>query len=190
VAVAILAGLTALGISTAGTVLAAVGAILAAYGLYSLMEQIEGIARNWNDCPDERDYLIGQLLGETLGGLLGGAAGKAAAKAARNPNIRKRVKDFWQDETGGGPNPFDNGGQKPPVRTEPENLREQLTMEEAKAGAGTEVMRGTKCGDPKFQDPGWTKMQHVHRNPDGTNTTVHYMKNTITGETTQFKYKN
>jgi hypothetical protein len=39
VAVAILAGLTALGISTAGTVLAAVGAILAAYGLYSLMRK-------------------------------------------------------------------------------------------------------------------------------------------------------
>jgi YD repeat-containing protein len=48
VAAAIIAGLTALGISTAGTVLAAVGAILAAYGLYT------------SDTPQVTDMLMSQ----------------------------------------------------------------------------------------------------------------------------------
>src|SRR5262249_19948132 len=89
VAAAILAGLSAVGISTGGTAFAAIGAILTAYGLYSLLEQIESIARNWNDCPDERDYQLGQLVGEALGSLLGGAAAKAATREVRPAGARR-----------------------------------------------------------------------------------------------------
>jgi hypothetical protein len=69
-------------------------------------------------------------------------------------------------------------------------LSEQLTMQEAKAGAGSQIMEGTKFGDPKFQGSGWQKMQHIHELPGGKEINVHYMKNVETGETTQFKFKN
>ena len=67
-------------------------------------------------------------------------------------------------------------------------LTEMLVMNEAVAGAGSVIMRGP-FGDSLYQAAGWVKMQHVHINPDGTKTVVHYMKNTITGATEQFKFK-
>lgn len=73
------------------------------------------------------------------------------------------------------------------VRTEARNLAEQLTMSEAKAGAGTQIMQG------KIKDAtraGWAKMQHVHTNPDGTNIVIHYWQEIKTGVTEGFKFKN
>lgn len=79
------------------------------------------------------------------------------------------------------------GGEGGAVRTEARSLAEHLTMSEAKAGAGTEIMQG------KIKDAtraGWAKMQHVHVNPDGTNIVIHYWKNIETGVTEFFKFKN
>ncbi|HEY1603621.1 MAG TPA: polymorphic toxin-type HINT domain-containing protein, partial [Pirellulales bacterium] len=70
----------------------------------------------------------------------------------------------------------------------PANLAEQLTMQDAQAGGGTVIMAGP-FGDPLYQGPGWVKMQVVHYSPDGTAIVVHYMKNTTTGVTSQFKFK-
>lgn len=36
---------------------------------------------------------------------------------------------------------------------------------------------------------GWGKMQYVHKNPDGSNTVIHYWKETATGIVEGFKFK-
>jgi RHS repeat-associated protein len=46
VAIGVLAGLSALGVATGGTVIAAASAILTAYGLYTLKEEMSGLFRN------------------------------------------------------------------------------------------------------------------------------------------------
>lgn len=81
------------------------------------------------------------------------------------------------------------GGAKAAVRTEPANLSEQLTMEEAKSGAGEEIMKG-KIKDPKYPADKWAKMSHTHENPDGSIVEVHYWKNRSTGATEGYKFKN
>jgi len=63
----------------------------------------------------------------------------------------------------------------------PRNLREQLTMDEARAGAGRQVP--LQMRDPRAPaSQGWVKMEH---NSNGT--TVHYLRNTRTGQTMDFK---
>jgi hypothetical protein len=70
----------------------------------------------------------------------------------------------------------------------PRNALERDAMHWAMEGQGTQIMKDTRWGDPRFQDPGWIKMQYVLHTDQG-NITVHYMKNTITGHMTQFKFK-
>jgi hypothetical protein len=74
------------------------------------------------------------------------------------------------------------------VRTEPRNLAEKLTLDEAAGGAGTRIMKG-KIKDPKYPENLWAKMQHVHQHPDGTQTVVHYWENLETGLRHGFKFK-
>lgn len=81
-------------------------------------------------------------------------------------------------------NKYDSKGNL--IKTNPSNLSEQLTLQEAKSGRGSPIMKG-KINDPNFQ--GWEKMQHVHVNPDGTRTVVHYWRNPTTGEVKFFKFK-
>lgn len=71
-------------------------------------------------------------------------------------------------------------------RTYPNNLEEQLTLEEARNGQGREIMKG-QTNDPEWY--GWQKMQHIHKTPTGDNITIHFWKNPITGEVTGFKFK-
>jgi len=73
-------------------------------------------------------------------------------------------------------------------RTKPINLKEQIAMQEAKAGAGKEIIPANKIGDPRFAGGDWAKFEFVHRAPDGTNYTIHYMKNLRTGEMVDFKF--
>ncbi|QVL30274.1 hypothetical protein KIH39_15590 [Telmatocola sphagniphila] len=70
----------------------------------------------------------------------------------------------------------------------PENLAEQLIMEDAFEDGGQVIMKGP-FGDPLYQAPGWVKKQITHTLPDGTKIVVHYMHNTITGEIAQVKFK-
>jgi RHS repeat-associated protein len=73
------------------------------------------------------------------------------------------------------------------VRKDPANLAEQLALGEAQGGAGSRIMEG-KIGDPAYPENQWAKMQHVHQNPDGTNTVIHYWENLESGETHGFKF--
>ena len=70
-------------------------------------------------------------------------------------------------------------------RRTPNNLGEKLSMDEAMGGAGKKIMDG--LNDPKFK--GMEKWQHVHRNPDGTNTVIHYVRDPATGNLLDFKFK-
>jgi|LakMenE01Jun11ns_1017448.scaffolds.fasta_scaffold9626676_2 hypothetical protein len=77
---------------------------------------------------------------------------------------------------------------KPQERTEPENLSEQLTLEEAKAGAGRRIMEDS-IKDPNYPKEEWKKMQHIHENPDRTQVEIHYWELIKTGERSGFKFK-
>ncbi len=73
------------------------------------------------------------------------------------------------------------------VRTEPKNLAEQLTMQEAQSGQGRPIMEG-KIKDPNWQ--GWQKMQHSHLDLNtNKNITIHYWHNPKTNVNTGFKFK-
>ena len=74
------------------------------------------------------------------------------------------------------------------MRTEPHNLAEKLTLDEAKAGAGKRIMQG-KIKDPSYPEDAWAKMQHVHEHPGGTTTVVHYWQDLKTGARKGFKFK-
>jgi hypothetical protein len=75
-------------------------------------------------------------------------------------------------------------------RTAAINLKEQLAMQEAKAGAGDIIVPASRIGDPRFAGGQWAKFQHVHRAPDGTNYTIHYMKNLQTSQIVDCKFVN
>ncbi len=77
----------------------------------------------------------------------------------------------------------------PGVRTEAQNLAEQLTMKEAQAGSGERIMQG-KINDPLFPEDEWAKMQHVHTTPDGENIVIHYWERIEDAFRTGFKFKN
>jgi len=76
------------------------------------------------------------------------------------------------------------------ARTEPKDLEEQLTLEEAQGGAGESFMKG-KLKDKKYDEKTGThdKMRHNHDHGDGTSTEVHYDKNRATGEGSNYKIK-
>ena len=72
-------------------------------------------------------------------------------------------------------------------RRSPSTLSEQLVLEEAKSGAGIRIMDKTSLGDTRYQ--GMYKMQHVHYNPNGTKTVIHYIVDPNTGAKMDFKFK-
>ena len=76
---------------------------------------------------------------------------------------------------------------KTATRTEPKNLREKLSMDEAKSGSGKKIMEG-KINDKNYKDT-HDKMSHVHEHPGGAQTEVHYWKNKTNSETTGYKFK-
>jgi hypothetical protein len=73
------------------------------------------------------------------------------------------------------------------VWTEPQTIAEQAAMDAARSGEGKISMRGP-FGDPKYKNPGWEKWKYGTTTADGNKIEIHYMKNTITGQTDQFKF--
>jgi Pretoxin HINT domain len=76
-------------------------------------------------------------------------------------------------------------------RTVANNLNEQLAMKAIKADPtlGSVVMLGDMT-DPRWT--GWSKMQYVHRSPDGTNITIHFVgkiENGVLKSVDDFKFK-
>jgi len=74
------------------------------------------------------------------------------------------------------------------VRAEARDLAEQLTLSEAKTGAGQRIMQG-QINDPNFPGDAWAKMQHVHQTPGGQNIVIHYWERLIDNVRTGFKFK-
>ena len=73
------------------------------------------------------------------------------------------------------------------VRTEPKNLAEQLTMQEAQSGQGRPIMQD-RIKDPNWQ--GWQKIEHYHLDLNtNKNITIHYWHNPRTNVNTGFKFK-
>lgn len=68
------------------------------------------------------------------------------------------------------------------------DLAEQLTLAEARAGAGRRIMAG-RIKDPRYPEARWSRMQHIHRNPDGTKVVIHYWLDRLTRRRTGFKLK-
>ena len=75
------------------------------------------------------------------------------------------------------------------VRTRARNLSEKLTMDEARGGAGVEIMAG-RIKDPRYPTERWAKMSHTHRHTSESQTEVHYWKNRETGATEGYKFVN
>lgn len=78
---------------------------------------------------------------------------------------------------------------KKSVRTEPVDLEEQLTLEEALGGSGEDIMKG-KIKDPNYPPTEWQKKEHSHEHPNGSTTTIHYWENALKGIREGFKFKN
>jgi hypothetical protein len=68
------------------------------------------------------------------------------------------------------------------------NRGEQLTLEEAEAGAGERIMEG-RINDQAYPEDEWAKMSHVHEYPDGSKTEIHYWEHLETGTREGFKFK-
>ena len=80
-----------------------------------------------------------------------------------------------------------NGSKGSTGRTTPQNLTEQLAMEQAKSnpGAGTEVPLKKGMTDPRWPaSDGWVKMS---QNVNGVE--IHYVRNVNTGAVDDFKFK-
>jgi len=73
------------------------------------------------------------------------------------------------------------------VWTSPQTLSERIALQAALSGEGEIAMKGP-FGDPKYQGEGWVKMQYVTHTADGNKIEIHYMRNTVTGQTDQFKF--
>lgn len=128
--------------------------------------------------PYDAGQRNGKLAFRALG-FLGGAG--LAGLAARAPKLFKLLTGRRK------PRAADNVTEKV-VRTEPRNLSEKLTLDEAKGGAGRRIMQG-KIKDAKYPEDVWAKMQHVHEHPGGAMTIIHYWENIETGAREGFKFK-
>lgn len=73
-------------------------------------------------------------------------------------------------------------------RTDPQNLWEQLALDEAKSGSGREIGKG-KWKDPRYPEDDWAKKSHYHAHPDGSSSEIHWWENRHTGETHGYKFK-
>lgn len=60
--------------------------------------------------------------------------------------------------------------------TEPQTLNEQMARQAAGSGEGRVIMDGP-FGDPRFQEPGWQKMEYKTYTADGNKIEIHYMRN-------------
>ena len=77
-------------------------------------------------------------------------------------------------------------------RTEPQDLSEQLTLEDAKAGGGKEIdPKKLPIKDSRYPKEDGAKKVVAHERPDeNSNIEIHYWENRHTGEGHGFKFKN
>lgn len=69
-------------------------------------------------------------------------------------------------------------------------IQEQMTMNAAKNGAGRQIMSAKPMADPRYAGQGYQKWEYTTRAASGNKTSVHYMKDSKTNFTWDFKFKN
>jgi RHS repeat-associated protein len=114
------------------------------------------------------------------------AADKAKQELAQK--LEKEAAEKLEKEVEKGAKDLLDDAAREGVRTAPRNLTEKLTLDEARGGAGKRIMQG-RINDPKYPEGLWAKMQHVHEQPDGSQTVIHYWENIQTGAREGFKFK-
>jgi len=78
---------------------------------------------------------------------------------------------------------------KKDVRTEPKDLAEQLTLEEAKVNLGKNLKGlAGKIKDPRYPEDLWKKKGYTHKNPDGKTIEIHYWEEILTEARHGFKF--
>jgi hypothetical protein len=125
----------------------------------------------------------------TLGASTAAVAGGVVAIGAGTAGVTGSLvylSEAAETPVSGGDESQEVPSEKP--RTEPRDLAEELTLDEATAGAGKRIMQG-EIDDPMYPEDIWAKMQHVHENPDGTKIVIHYWENLQTGAREGFKFK-
>ncbi|MFH1334108.1 MAG: hypothetical protein ABIH77_02225, partial [Pseudomonadota bacterium] len=118
-------------------------------------------------------YRLGHFFGGGAVAYLGGEAGfavKELSTSLRTAEIADRIVKS--------------------VRTEPNNLSEKLALDEAKAGAGKEIMKG-RINDPAYSSEEFSKIAHYHSPLDSEQSSIeiHYWRNNSTGEQFGYKFK-
>ncbi len=78
--------------------------------------------------------------------------------------------------------------EKKEVRTKPQNLPEQLTLEEAQGGAGKRIMEN-EINDPRYPKNEWEKKQHTHTTVDDVEIEIHYWEHIPSQDKHGFKFK-
>jgi len=76
------------------------------------------------------------------------------------------------------------------ARVEPVNLSEKLALDEAKGGAGKEIMSGS-IKDSNYSSSEWSKIAHYHSplSSDEPGIEIHYWRNNLTGDQIGYKFK-
>ena len=75
------------------------------------------------------------------------------------------------------------------MRVAPDSLQEQLTLDEARSGAGRRIMKD-EIQDPEYPKDRWQKMEHTHTSPEtGDKTVIHYWEEIKTALRHGFKFK-
>lgn len=74
-------------------------------------------------------------------------------------------------------------------RTEPVDLQEKLTLDEAKANPNKKVIIPAENMDDERYKGTHDKQTHVHDHGDGTKTEIHNLKERSTGHESGFKFK-
>jgi len=137
------------------------------FGATDKLRDLLGLQGGLDKCTGEYQGARGH--GDKLSFLVpigGGAAASAkAARAVKASNAASRA-----------------------VRSQPANLAEKFTLDEAMGGAGRRIMQG-RIKDPRYPENVWAKMEHVHNHPGGGRTVIHYWENLRTGAREGFKFK-
>lgn len=127
----------------------------------------------------------GAIIGSVVGAALGWGV-YTSCKAIDNACNQTGIDDEKDKQVDNEDKKF----KKPPVRTEPKSLEEQLALEEARANPGKEINPDKlKIKDPRYPIESWAKNEYKHTALDGKNTEIHYWENRATHERHGFKFK-
>lgn len=125
---------------------------------------------------------IGTIAGIAIGTTLGWGVYEGLKWVDNTYNQVEQQPEGLQEENKG-------NRKKAPARTEPKNLEEQLTLEEARHNPGKEL-DDIEVKDPRYPKQNWKKNQYTHEALNGTRSSqIHYWENRQTGEKHGFKFK-